>query len=823
MRRPRVLITSGDPGGIGPELVLRALADPGTGGLADFTAIGAPACFQRAAAALGLPLPRIHPADPPETGADEVALGRPSAAGGRAAVAAVREAARLMAAGDGDALVTAPVSKEALRLAGYPWPGQTEMLADLCAARDLRVLLMAGPLRVVHVSAHRSLRDAIDAVTGASVLRTIELADDIGRRLLGRPARIAVAGLNPHAGEHGILGEEDERFIRPAVAQARAQGIDADGPLSADTLFPRAAAGRVDLVVAMYHDQGHIPVKLLGRDEGVAVTLGLPFLRMSPDHGAAFDIAGRGMARPGSMTAAIRAAVAAGRGLPVTARPAGAAPDGYLLALDAGTGGCRAALFTADGRPGALARRDWSHPADAGIPGSQSFDTAGNWALICACIREVLAVVPRPAAVLAVGCSSMGGGLVLYDRAGRELWACANGDARAGREAAAMLASGTAAELYRRGGGWISLSAPPRLAWVRRHEPDRWAAAARLSMIADWIVFRLTGTLVTGASIGSTSGMFDLGRRAWSPEIMTLCGLKPALFPEVVEAGTVAGRVSGAAFRQTGLPAGTPVAAGGLDTALGLADPRGAVPGRLTVTGGSFWKQTVAADSAAVEPAGRLRTICHVQPGQWLVEGISFYAGSALRWLRDQGVRAAAGRPAGYTWLEQLAAAVPPGARGLTARLAPADAWTWAQWQPPFPSRPTAGTGEQARAIQEAAAYSTRLTAGLLSEMLGRGAWPTVILTGGAARSTLWPQILADVLGGPVSVPDHVESAALGAAVLAGRGAGVLPGAAADYPPGAGRESPGSGRVAYPSPAGQQAYDLLYERWATDRKDVSPR
>jgi autoinducer 2 (AI-2) kinase len=413
----------------------------------------------------------------------------------------------------------------------------------------------------------------------------------------------------------------------------------------------------------------------------------------------------------------------------------------------------------------------------------------------------------------------MGGGLVLYDRAGRELWACANGDARAGREAAAMLASGTAAELYRRGGGWISLSAPPRLAWVRRHEPDRWAAVTRLSMIADWIVFRLTGTLVTEASIGSTAGMFDLGRRAWSPEIMTLCGLKPALFPEVVEAGTVAGRVSEAASRQTGLPPGTQVAAGGLDTALGLADPRGAVPGRLTVTGGSFWKQTVAANSAAVEPAGRLRTICHVQPGQWLVEGISFYAGSALRWLRDQGVRAAAaGRPAGYTWLEQLAAAVPPGARGLTARLAPADAWTWAHWQPPFLSPVAAGTGEQARAIQEAAAYSTRLTAGLISEMPGLGAWHQVILTGGAARSTLWPQILADVLGRPVSVPDHVESAALGAAVLAGRGAGVLHGAAADDPPGADPESPGPGWVAYPSPAGRQAYDLLYERWATSRR-----
>ena len=316
--RPRVLITSGDPGGIGPELVLRALADPGTSGLAEFTAVGSPADFDRAAAALGLPLPRIHPVHGPGAGPDgapgPVPLGRPSAAGGRAAVTAVREAARLVAAGDGDALVTAPVSKEALRLAGYPWPGQTEMLAELCAADDLRVLLMAGPLRVVHVSAHRPLRDAIDEVTPASVLRTIELADGIGRRLLGRPPRILVAGLNPHAGEHGILGEEDERFIRPAVAQARSRGIDADGPLSADTLFPRAAAGGADLVVVMYHDQGHIPVKLLGRGEGVAVTLGLPFPRMSPDHGAAFDIAGQGLARPGSMTAAIRAAAAAAAG-----------------------------------------------------------------------------------------------------------------------------------------------------------------------------------------------------------------------------------------------------------------------------------------------------------------------------------------------------------------------------------------------------------------------------------------------------------------------------------------------------------------------------
>jgi 4-phospho-D-threonate 3-dehydrogenase / 4-phospho-D-erythronate 3-dehydrogenase len=316
MRQPRVLVTSGDPGGVGPELILRALADPEIGGLADFTVVGSPADLRRDAEALGLTAPRIVPV----SGLSGAPVGRPSAEGARAAVAAVQTAVRLMAEHGADALVTAPVSKEALRLGGYPWPGQTEMLADLCAVGDLRVLLMAGPLRVVHVTAHRSLRNAIDAVTTASVLRTIELADDIGRRLLGRPPRVAVAGLNPHAGEHGILGDEDEEVIRPAVAEARSRGIDASGPLSADTLFPRAAAGGTDLVVAMYHDQGHIPVKLLGPDEGVAVTLGLPFLRMSPDHGAAFDIAGQGVARPGSMKAAMRAAAGAARlGLPGSA------------------------------------------------------------------------------------------------------------------------------------------------------------------------------------------------------------------------------------------------------------------------------------------------------------------------------------------------------------------------------------------------------------------------------------------------------------------------------------------------------------------------
>ena len=495
---------------------------------------------------------------------------------------------------------------------------------------------------------------------------------------------------------------------------------------------------------------------------------------------------------------------------------------GYLLALDAGTGSCRAALFGLDGGLAGLAQREWSHPAVDGVPGSQSFDPAGCWAVVCDCIREVLAGVTSragAAAVLAVGCSAMGGGLVLYDRRGREVWACANGDARAGPEAAAMLADGTAAELYRRGGGWISITAPPRLAWVRRHRPGVWAEVRRFSMIADWMVLRLTGTLATEASIGSTSGLFDLGRRTWSPELLARCGLDGAWFPEVVEAGTVAGPVSGLAAAQTGLAAGTPVVAGGLDTALGLAGPEPADAGRLTVTGGSFWKQTVLATAPVVEPDGQLRTICHVRPGEWLVEGIGFYAGFALRWLRDQ---AAAGRAPGYAELQDRAAAVPPGARGLTARLVRADAWTWASWQPPFPPGPAAGgaasrgLGEQGRAIQEAAAYSTRRTAELVRRLLGPGAARQVLLSGGAARSRLWPQILADVLGCPVSLAGQTESAALGAAILAGRAAGVLPDGTPStaWPGAAGRAGAGAARVVQPSLAGQRAYDDLYARWA---------
>jgi 4-hydroxythreonine-4-phosphate dehydrogenase len=182
------------------------------------------------------------------------------------------------------------------------------MLAELCGVRDLHVLVAGGGLHVVHVTAHRSLADAVAAVTPERVRRAIELAAEHGRRLGSAAPRVAVAGLNPHAGEGGLLGTEEQDAIEPAVRAARADGIDVTGPLSADSLFPRARDGGFDVVVAMYHDQGHVPVKLLAGGAAVAMSLGLPVIRTSADHGAAPDIAGRGIADPGSMAAAIELA-----------------------------------------------------------------------------------------------------------------------------------------------------------------------------------------------------------------------------------------------------------------------------------------------------------------------------------------------------------------------------------------------------------------------------------------------------------------------------------------------------------------------------------
>ncbi|HLA78192.1 MAG TPA: 4-hydroxythreonine-4-phosphate dehydrogenase PdxA [Vicinamibacteria bacterium] len=305
----RLALTMGDPAGIGPEVVLRALASPDRP-QTTVTVYGPVASLLDRAARFGLRLPQDLGARVIDVAASgPVELGKTSAAAGRVAAEAVLRATRDAMAGRMDALVTAPLNKESLRAAGYPWPGHTEMLADATGAKDVAMMFVGGGLRVALLTIHQSLRSVPDAIRGAEVLRVGRLLDRELPRFGATAARIAVCGLNPHAGEHGLFGREDEEVLRPAIETLRREGIEASGPLPGDSAFVRASCGEFDAVIACYHDQGLIPVKLLAFGRSVNVTLGLPFVRTSVDHGTGFDIVERGTADPGSLLEAMRVAV----------------------------------------------------------------------------------------------------------------------------------------------------------------------------------------------------------------------------------------------------------------------------------------------------------------------------------------------------------------------------------------------------------------------------------------------------------------------------------------------------------------------------------
>ena len=319
----------GDPAGIGPEIVLKLLVPHALdgGGIGSsmngvspstrFIVYGDPVLLAREARRLGLNPERLSiracssaPADLP--------LGVMDARAGAAAFLAVQQAARDAMAGTVRAVVTAPLNKEAMQAAGFHYPGHTEILAEMAGHVAVRMMLANDELRTVLVTIHQPLRQAIAALSTDLVAETIVLTDRYLKSIGIAAPRIAVAGLNPHAGEGGLMGREEIDVIAPAIEGARGKGIDATGPHAPDTVFMQARGfARFDVVIAMYHDQGLIPVKYLGLEDGVNITIGLPFVRTSPDHGTAFDIAGHGKADTRSMAAAIRMADQLSRQLPV--------------------------------------------------------------------------------------------------------------------------------------------------------------------------------------------------------------------------------------------------------------------------------------------------------------------------------------------------------------------------------------------------------------------------------------------------------------------------------------------------------------------------
>ena len=325
MATPVVGITMGDAAGIGPEIIVKALGVKGVYEWCRPVVIGDARRLRKAAQIVGAGTSIRTVPDPANAGQrfgeidcidialvpEDLPFGKLSAAAGNAAYHFIARAVELATAGKIAAICTAPLNKEALHAGGHVYPGHTELLAKLSNTPEVSMMLTTPKMRVIHVTTHIGLLDAIEKIEPGLVERTIRRGHEaLARAGITRP-RIAVCGINPHAGEHGLFGRgEEEKKIGPAIESLRQRGIAVEGPLPADTLFFRAGRGDFDLVVAMYHDQGHGPVKVLGLEAGVNVTVGLPFVRTSVDHGTAFDIAGTGQADERSMVEALRQAVA---------------------------------------------------------------------------------------------------------------------------------------------------------------------------------------------------------------------------------------------------------------------------------------------------------------------------------------------------------------------------------------------------------------------------------------------------------------------------------------------------------------------------------
>ena len=457
----------------------------------------------------------------------------------------------------------------------------------------------------------------------------------------------------------------------------------------------------------------------------------------------------------------------------------------YLMAIDAGTGSVRAVLFDTDGNQVGVAQREWTHREDPRWPGSMDFDWVQNWELASGCVREVLARTGiDPTDVAAVSTTCMREGILLYDADGNEIWACANVDARSNDEVGELIRSnpGLERELYRESGQTFALGALPRLLWVKNKMPEVYDRAATVGMFNDWLIYRLTGVLAVEPSNGSTTGIMDLQSRTWDPSIAERCGIRTDIFHEVRECGTLAGTVTERGAADTGLAVGTPVVVGGGDCQLGMIGVDACLPGEAGVFGGSFWQYEFNTDSGATDADCRVRVNCHAVPQVWQYEALAFKPGLVMRWYRDgfcQAEKEQAAREGRdvYDVMNEHAAKVPAGSYGMLCCFSDVmDFIHWTHASPTFtnfqlePDRYDKYTFY--RAILENTALLVQGHIDLVREATGNEP-DELVFAGGASKSELWAQILADVTGKRVKVPAVKEATALGAAILAGVGVGI--------------------------------------------------
>lgn len=462
----------------------------------------------------------------------------------------------------------------------------------------------------------------------------------------------------------------------------------------------------------------------------------------------------------------------------------------YLMAVDAGTGSVRAVLFDLDGNQIGCVQQEWDHKEDPRYPGSMDFDWIHNWDLAAGCIRVVLektGISPKDIAAISTTC--MREGIVLYNSAGQEIWACANVDARSDDEVVELIEKNPELEkeLYLESGQTYALSALPRLLWLKNKMPKLYEQTATVGMFNDWLIYKLTGVLAVEPSNGSTTGIFNLQNRAWNPKIAEKCGLRTDVFPSVIECGSVAGAVSEAAAAQTGLTAGIPVVAGGGDAQLGCIGVGVVSPGQAAVFGGSFWQYEFNTANGETDAECRVRVNCHAIPGVWQYEALAFKPGLVMRWYRDgfcelEKIQADETGKDPYSFMDEKAAQIPAGSYGMYCAFS--DVMNYIHWKHAAPTFTNFELDPKRfnrytfyRAILENTAMVTKGHLDLVREATGN--MPNeIVFAGGASKSPLWCQILSDVLGLPVRVPVVKEATALGAAVLAGVGVGIYGNAA---------------------------------------------
>lgn len=492
----------------------------------------------------------------------------------------------------------------------------------------------------------------------------------------------------------------------------------------------------------------------------------------------------------------------------------------YILVFDAGTGSVRAVLFDTAGRQAASSQFEWTHIEDPRYPGSMDFDVKKNWETILTCISQVLHQSGiNPKDIKAISATSMREGFVLYDQHGKEIWACANVDARAMDEAKQLKNRDSDLEkrIYQLSGQTFALGALPRLLWLKNHQPEIYENIASITMLNDWILYKLTNTLQVDPSNGCTTGLFDIRKRSWTPEIAEACQLKSNIFPSIHEAGEQLGTIPESIAQLTGLAHGTPVISGGGDAQLASVGTGAIRDKQAFICGGSFWQQEVNISKPVLDPECRVRVNCHAVSSLWQIEAIAFFPGLVMRWFRDafceiEKLKALETGRDTYEILEEKAKDVPIGSNGIIPIFS--DVMNYLSWRHAAPSflnlsidPNKTGKKEMFKSIQENAALVTYGNLKLIEEVTGD--YPNeVIFAGGAAKGKLWSQTLADVLGIPVRIPAEKEAAALGTAIMAGLGIGLYPNLETAI-----NQTVQWERVHTPNLENHQKYLEIYENW----------